>query len=442
MIILSTPHFVLKTQYFVNNNGQPSYQRAIPMDLRSFFGGKQKITKKLTGKHTNFALEVAKLAREDDRLFAELRGRAGVDAQTEAKARALLASYGVRPGDGLVRMEVPPGMSDQPHLTDLEQYLEVRATHGTTDEADRLARHLLTKPMPLVLSQVPAIYFQFHQKGDSAKFRKDALKHWKNVVPLLGDLPIEELDREMANGYVEARLKQGVKTATVAREVNTIRAALGVVIKEKSLRIANQFESLTIRGLGEDSKRQLPFSLEEHRALIKACAGKKDDIRVLTLLCCLTGARIAEIVGLRVKDVHLDGELPYLNVIDYEKRSLKNKNSRRQIPLVALGVTMLRDYLAANQSEFLFPRYMGSIGVKANSASITVNNFIRTIAPNKTSHSSRHAMQDLMRNAGVHKSLSDEIGGWGKSGISDRYGLGYSMAQKLDALNLALKPVL
>ncbi|MBU3720964.1 MAG: hypothetical protein FGM22_09450, partial [Burkholderiaceae bacterium] len=116
MIIISTPHFVLKTKYLTNNNGQLYYQRAVPKDLRRFFDDKQKIIKKLTGKHSSLALEAAKLAREDDRLFAQLRGRAGVDAQTEARARAVLASYGVRPGDGLVRMEVPPGMSDQPHL--------------------------------------------------------------------------------------------------------------------------------------------------------------------------------------------------------------------------------------------------------------------------------------------------------------------------------------
>lgn len=442
MIIISTPHFVLKTKYLTNNNGQLCYQRAVPKDLRRFFGDKQKIIKKLTGKHLSLALEAAKLAREDDRLFAQLRGRAGVDAQTEARARAVLSRHGVRPGDGLVRMEVPPGMSDQPHLIDFEHYLELRATHGATDEADRLAKHLLTKPMPLVLSQAPAIYFQFHQKGGSAKFRKNALAHWKNVVPLLGDLPIEELDREMANRYVETRLKQGVKTTTVAREVNTIQAVLGVVIKEKSLGITNQFESLTIRGLGEDSQRRLPFNLEEHRALIKACVEKKDDIRVLALLCCLTGARIAEIAGLRVKDVYIDSDLPYLNITDHEKRSLKNKNSRREIPLVALGVTVLRDYLVSSQSEFVFPRYMGSRDVKGNGASVTVNNFIRTIAPDKTSHSSRHAMKTLMRHAGVQKSISDEIGGWGKLSHSDGYGQGYTLEQKLNALNIALKPVL
>lgn len=442
MIIISTPHFVLMTRYFTNNNGQPSYQRAIPADLRRFFGGKKKNTRKLTGKHTNFALEIAKLAREDDRLFAELRGSAGVDAQTEAKARALLASYGVRPGDGLVRMEVPPGMSDQPHLTDLEHYLEVRAAHSTTDEADRLVRHLLTKPMPLVLSQVPAIYFQFHQKGNNPKFRKNAINHWKNLVPVLGDMPIEKLDREMANRYVATRIKQGVKTTTVSREINTIRAAFGVVIREKSLGIANQFESLTIQGLGEDSKRRLSFSNEEHRALISACLAKGDETRTLALLCCLTGARISEITGLRTLDVDLGGEIPFINITDHETRSLKTRQSRRQIPLVTLGVEALRCYMKSVMGDYLFPRYAGVEGVRGDSASGTVNNFIRKIAPQKSSHCFRHTMQTRMRHAGVQKAISDEIGGWGKVSHSDGYGQGYTLAQKLEALNQALKPVL
>ena len=442
MIILATPHFVLKTRYFVNNNGQPSYQRAIPKDLRRFFKDHRKITRKLTGKHTSFALEIAQLAREDSKLFAELRGSAGVSAQVEAKARALLAYYGVRPGDGLIRAEVPPGMWDQPHLTDFEHYLEVRASHGTTDEADRLARHLLTKPMPICLSEVLSVYFRFHEKGNSQKFKKTARAHWKNIITVLGDMPIEKLDREMANRYVETRLKQGVLTTTVAREVNTIRAALGVVIRENSLGLSNQFESLTIRGLGEDSKQRLPFTHEEHRALIVACIAKADDIRMLTLLCALTGARISEIAGLRVCDTDLAAEVPHINITDYGTRSLKTKQSRRQVPLVNPGVQALRGYLESVEGEFLFPRYAGVEGVKGDNASNTINNFVRTIAPGKTSHSFRHAMQDLMRHAGVQKSVSDEIGGWGKLSHSDRYGQGYTLAQKLEALSQALKPVI
>jgi len=91
---------------------------------------------------------------------------------------------------------------------------------------------------------------------------------------------------------------------------------------------------------------------------------------------------------------------------------------------------------------YLFPRYANERGVSSNAASATVNKFIRTLAPEKTSHCLRHTMMDLCRAANVPDSVALEIGGWSGQNIGHSYGYGYSMHIKNDALTRALSPVL
>lgn len=49
-------------------------------------------------------------------------------------------------------------------------------------------------------------------------------------------------------------------------------------------------------------------------------------------------------------------------------------------------------------------------------------------------HSFRHTMADRLRNAGVPSEVMDSIGGWKTEGMSSRYGAGFSLAVKRDAL--------
>jgi len=47
-----------------------------------------------------------------------------------------------------------------------------------------------------------------------------------------------------------------------------------------------------------------------------------------------TGMRLGEAVGLAVKDINLDNEIPHLNLIPHPWRRLKTKGSERCVPLV------------------------------------------------------------------------------------------------------------
>jgi integrase len=69
-----------------------------------------------------------------------------------------------------------------------------------------------------------------------------------------------------------------------------------------------------------------------------------------------TGCRGAEIVGLRGKDVVLDGLYPHINVAWHEDRRVKTKASIRSAPLVGDALVVAREALTLPEGEaMLFP---------------------------------------------------------------------------------------
>ena len=151
---------------------------------------------------------------------------------------------------------------------------------------------------------------------------------------------------------------------------------------------------------------------------------------------------MSEICGLRVCDVAIESDVPHIQLVEYNNRTLKTKNSTRDVPLVPLAVQVLSKYLTINTSKELFPTYNDGTEVSANTVSAALTKYIKTIGiRGKTTHSTRHTMRDLLRHANIPPHIIDAIGGWGANTVGASYGLGYSLQQKLDALNAALKPI-
>ena len=443
MLLISTKNITVKLRYYFVNNGQHYFQRAIPKNLQRFFGDKRNVTHKLPSTHSAIILEVERLARYYDQHFRALKsGESGTPQQIQEEAAALLAAHGLLPGDGNVPARVPHGFYAFPHLDSIEDYLRDKKVAGTMTTVDTLAEHLLTKPMPVLLSQAPQIYFDNHEKGKNKKFKAKVLMRWKNIYAVTGgDIPIIDVTREMAKRYVAERTKR-VKTASVAREISNIRAVLNVVIKESSLNPINHFEGLKIPKKGRDSNPRKPFTNEEYCKLINECITKGDEIRTLILLTCLTGARPSEIAGIRREDLFLDEEYPHIDLVEYADRTLKTKNSTRKVPLIPLAASALKTLLKTHEEVAVFPRYCDGNEVLGDNVSGATRKYIASIGINKTLYSARHTVKTLLDRAGVAEYLSEVIGGWGEASLSRGYGDQHSIAQKYEALQKAFSPLL
>lgn len=194
---------------------------------------------------------------------------------------------------------------------------------------------------------------------------------------------------------------------------------------------ANSFIKLRIPGLGGDTKKRKTFDSIQLSTLIHECKNKDDDVRWLLALQIDLGCRLAEVTGLALSDLRLNVGLPYVSIQPHPWRVLMTNSSKRNVPLV--GVSLWAAYKIVESAKrrqlYAFPRYTNGGQCKANSASATLNKWIRSLGLDKTTHELRHTMRDRLRQTCAPKSIQDAVGGRGKRDLNDNYGSGYGLEQ-------------
>ena len=146
--------------------------------------------------------------------------------------------------------------------------------------------------------------------------------------------------------------------------------------------------------------------------------------------------RLSEAVGLLKEDVHIDVAIPYVEIKSHPWRRLKTQGSNRKVPLVGYALWAAKRASAANGSPFLFPKYCDEVECHSNSASATLNKWLKQIAGNDyVIHSFRHSMRDRLRAVNCPSDMIDQIGGWSSGKIGEGYGEGYKLAQLLGYLS-------
>jgi integrase len=445
--ILSIGSTRILVKYLVNNNGLPYYQRKVPDDLVSRLG-KKLLKFKLDPQNGMPAKQVANLARTHDMLFKAYRGNPDlIIPEKKLSAILVLQEHGLRQGDGNIKLGFGENegwdINDQPHLDYFYNFMEDLDREGKLTEVDKLAIHALKNPLPTFLSEILDIYFDNHPdgKGDDSLFRLKVKRDWDRFVELVGDCSAEQLNRDMARQYVEYRESEGKKSATVQRELNNLRAIVAVAIMEGEIKSSNPFERIRPTKK-DDAKEKLSYTYQE-LALIRAkCLEINDDIRHLLLIQMYTGARISEIVGLRKQDCTFIQKIPCIQIKPYDKRTLKTSNSTRIVPLIPEAQEIVLRAIKESESDALFPRYNNLIDKpKADSASTYASKWLKELTQtDKTTHTFRHTLRDMFRNADITKDLQDEIHGGAKQNIADTYGEGSSVDRKLKALKKAWNP--
>lgn len=394
------------------------------------------------------AKQVANLARTHDMLFEAYRGNPDL-ILPEKKLSALLTlqEFGLKQGDANTKLGFGQNqgydINETPHLDEFYDLMDELSRDGKLTEVDRLAMKALKSPLTTFLSEVLDIYFNHHPdgKGDDETFRIKVKRDWDRFVELIGDCPAEQLTRDMARQYVEHRESEGKKSATVQRELNTLRAIVAVAILEGEVEVSNPFERIRPTKK-DDAKKKLSYTYQE-LALIRAkCLEVNDDIRNLLLIQMYTGARISEIVGLRKQDCTFVQKIPCIKITPYDKRTLKTSNSTRVIPLIPEAQEIALRAIHQSETDALFPRYNNLVSrPRADSASTYASIWLKELTQtDKTTHTFRHSLRDMFRNADITKDLQDEIHGGAKQNIADTYGEGSSVRRKMAALKKAWNP--
>ena len=254
------------------------------------------------------------------------------------------------------------------------------------------------------------------------------LKSPTGINSWFGDVPIQKIDNESIQRYINYISEECQKTPKTCRNVlNLMRIILKKAVIQKYIR-SNPTEHIVL------PKRTKPqthaYSIEEVRILLDR---SKDNITLQTIigLGCLAGLRRGEMCALKISNIHLSDEVNEIeireSIVKFDKvvyrKETKTMNSMRTIPipdtLAEILKRAIKDYkirkikygeafkdkeeqlLCLEDGGFRDPQSIYKLYYK----------FIRSqddSIPKYTLHQLRHSYASIMVNLGVNPKIIQE----------------------------------
>ncbi len=255
-----------------------------------------------------------------------------------------------------------------------------------------------------------------------------------------GNPPVMTLNRSHAHRLRDFYLAKGREPATAKDRVEWVRSMLNYEVEEQGRLTVNPWPRVKVDGASDSTvDRKATRSAElaalfslplfQTYALPTAANAGSDAAYWVPVLGVYTGARITELAQLLVADVFQKAGLWRIafRVTYPEWQSLKNKPSKREIPLhpelIRLGFL---DYCQAMREaghDRLFPRVQVS---KLNNAGGSLSSWFSKIKASvgwgseHTFHSFRHGVETMLKRAKEPKSHIDRYTGHGAKDVADR----------------------
>ncbi len=448
MLIFDDGYHMLHVRYLVPRGSTWQYYRKVPVDLQERLGAKFRRVSLKTSDKAVAARKAAKLAAQDDAAWALMRDPESAASKFTRKeiTQAALAT--------LERLDITPSNVSEWDREQLQDYFNDKHGHPgafqygePNQESQSLSDYLnvvdheiirLSKGEPALkyLSDALELYLSEHKRGKEERFSREVTRAVQLVKDHIGDLPLTAYKAEHGRKLRDILASGDIKTATVKRQLERVSAVHTKGLKGFDLPLTRfPFRAVPIVGYREDEKDRKPFTREELTTLAGLIREADDAKRYILGMQLNTGARLAEIVGLRVSDVVLNGPVPHILITPHKTRRTKTMNSR-EVPLVGVSLwSAQRAVATAGGGTYLFPVYMGKHADSdkaAASASATLNKWIKgRLGVEKTTHCFRHALRDrLSREVEAPLELADMIGGWSLKTVGQGYGEGYTLEKK------------
>ncbi|TGN55488.1 hypothetical protein E4L95_14990 [Paracoccus liaowanqingii] len=393
-----------------------------------------------TGDQMEAAKRSNEHARRQDALWANHLNSGPAEGIDPKAALGRLDAAGLRPGDGLRYPDNPL----------IDRFIEM-LTGGAYDHHEQrpvpTSQNALTldllmgRPIPRTLGDAKDKHIALGKGPRNKTAQQQFDRAWAVLMGITGDAILTDVRREHANLFVEKLRERGITSETITKYIYQIKPVFDTAIREFELGIPNPFESLTVAGRGtEKPHERLPYTLSELQAIWQRCRAMDDERRWAIAMLSDTGARQAEVVGLRKEDVILTGDVPHILIRPNINRRLKNAQSERKVPLVGEALWAAQRAMTT-EGDHLFPVFQprrpgGTFN--PNSASAAMNKWLKDNGLAKVGqglHSFRHTLVDRLRDAGVPKDMRDQIGGWKSQGVSEGYGQGFSLRKLLEFID-------
>jgi len=194
-------------------------------------------------------------------------------------------------------------------------------------------------------------------KGNNDRiFVRTARRNSEYVAKVLGNRPITSYSTLDAAKFRDWCFEKSMNINTVKRVFASVRSIINLVMKEHGIEGKNAFSG-TFMPDRDDVTRRKPIPNDVLKHIQQRCMEANDDPRWLVALISDTGMRLSEAAGLAVEDIHLNEEIPYVDISQHPWRRLKTPSSQRKLPLVGCSLWGAQQAVHASTSPYLFPRY-------------------------------------------------------------------------------------
>lgn len=193
-------------------------------------------------------------------------------------------------------------------------------------------------------------------KNTIASYKRDLIKV-NSFLKDLGCTDLSEVTSTNLNSYILMIEKQGMSTATVSRNIASIKAFFLYLLKQG---VITEDPSETLKPPKIEKKAPVVLTIDEVNLLLEQPNGSAPkDIRDKAMLELLyaTGIRVSELINLRIKDVNLS--MNFLQCHD--------ENKERVIPFTNETKEALENYLknsreamCKDSQDYLFTNCQGA----------------------------------------------------------------------------------
>lgn len=190
--------------------------------------------------------------------------------------------------------------------------------------------------------------------------RKNEQFFSRTLKAYFGNIPIKDIDPQMINGYISARLngelmmngkqRPPVKRTSINRELTFLRTVLNYAVNDIEVLHRSPFRRGMISTRAESEAKRLEhyLTVEEIKKYLNACNPAYYHVARAAIEC---GMRRGEILNLKWKDVNFEDRLFYI------KKSKSGKT--RTVPVSESMIAQLRGMHAQSRSEYVFTNTKG-----------------------------------------------------------------------------------
>ncbi len=242
----------------------------------------------------------------------------------------------------------------------------------------------------------------------------DVEERWRlHLNPFFGGLRAMQLGSDFIGRYVDLRLKEEAKNATINRELALLKRMFSLGMKATPMKVSR---IPSIPHLQEDNARIGFLSDAQYSALLRECAKVGIWLRSMMEIGFCYGWRSSEVRLLRVRQVDFSHHM-----IRLDPGTTKNREGRAVKMTSALELLLTACAHRKLPEDDLFTRDNGKPIRDFRGAWTSV--CTKAGVPNLLFHDLRRTAARNLRRAGVAEGVIMKIGGWKTRTVFERYNI-------------------